>query len=658
MAKEIYLIGVGPDGRDSLTGSTLKLLGDCHLIIGGKRVISQFEDMDVPTYTMTANLRQLVGIIDRVEEAVTAGRDVRALVEGEVPSEDEDDDSGDGGFDTDDEGQEGRGEGGRRRGRRRTSPRSRGRSRGEEPQDGPEEGGTAEAAERGEGAETVSESPGGRSRRRRGRRGGSRSEAKAAGGEGEAPEKSVLDADDGPVGMTVELSGAAPEPEEEPGEERVEAASDAEAEAGVAVAIPEEDAAEGSGEPEGDTAGSVATEEEVAESAGAEGTQDEPAEESDRKTVTRIAVLASGDPNFYGLSKFLLERFKKEEVRIIPNVSAVQLAFSAIKEPMNDAAITSSSGRNVDRLLRVVRQNAKVGIFTDKRRSPRAVARLLLKHHIEAQCYVCQDLGTPRERIIMGSLEDIAEKNFSPLSIMILFKSVTEEPQEAGREAAKGAEAEAGKQRRAARGNNLREMPAQLAPKYELVTSLGIPDDLLAARPEKIMRAEMRVIVLSKLRVEKGSRVWDVGAGAGALSVEAARVANEGEVFAVERDFSQIRNIYENIKGMGVGNVTVMEGDIEELAPGLPEPDRIFIGGCGGRMKNVLEVCLKRLKPEGTMVINATTLDALTDVQQTLATHRLKHEMVIVNISRTVERGGLEYFEGFNPGYLITTVKD
>jgi precorrin-6Y C5,15-methyltransferase (decarboxylating) len=315
-----------------------------------------------------------------------------------------------------------------------------------------------------------------------------------------------------------------------------------------------------------------------------------------------------------------------------------------------------------------VRQNGKIGIFTDKRRSPRAVAKLLLKHNMEARCYVCQDLGTPRERIIMGTLDEISKKNFSPLSIMILFKQVDETveapaPQgererQSGREGRGERGGERGDNRKRGRGDLKEIPPPGRAPKYELVTGLGIPDEMLAARPEKIMRAEMRVIVLSKLQLKAGSKMWDVGAGCGALSVEAARVANEGEVFAVERDFAQIRNIYENIKEFGLSNVTVIEGDIEQMAAGLPEPDRIFIGGCGGRMSEVLGACLKRLKPGGMLVVNASTLDSLTDIQQILKENRLQHEMVIVNLSRTVERGGLEYFEGFNPGYLITTRKD
>jgi hypothetical protein len=79
MAKEIFLIGVGPEGRESLHGKTLELIQGCHLIIGGKRVITQFEDLGIPTYAMSSNLRQLVEVIDSAEAAVTEGRDVREV---------------------------------------------------------------------------------------------------------------------------------------------------------------------------------------------------------------------------------------------------------------------------------------------------------------------------------------------------------------------------------------------------------------------------------------------------------------------------------------------------------------------------------------------------------------------------------------------------
>lgn len=629
MAKEIYLIGVGPEGRASLTGRTLDLIRGCHLIVGGRRIVTQFEDLGIPTYAMSSNLRQLADVIDGAAAAVAEGRDVQeafARRPAGGPEEALADEEGD--PDDDEAVAEGDGEerGPRRRGRRRPSPRSRGRGGR-----GGGGGGDDRRAEGREGDAAPGDAPGGD-------------------GPGEVPETSVLDADDPTVAFSVELQGPLAEPEEE----------EEDAAGGVALdfapgeAAPEAPAAEGS------------------EATGVEAPRERrlPA---DAAAVARITVLASGDPNLYGLSKFLLERFKREEITIIPHVSAMQLAFAAIKEPLNDAAITTASGRNVDRLLRVVRQNAKVGIFTDKRRSPRAVARLLTKHGIEARCYVCQDLGSPRERIIMGSLDEIGKKNFSPLSVMILFKAAEEAPAapapQGGREGynregnreAQAREPQRGDRpdqgRRSAPG--LKEIPPPgRVPKYDLVTGLGIPDEMLAARPEKMMRAEMRVIVLSKLGLTRTSRMWDVGASSGALSVEAARVAHDGEVFAIERDFAQIRNIYENIKEFGVANVTVIEGDIEALAAGLPEPDRIFVGGCGGRMSAVLEACLKRLKPQGTLVINATTLDSLTEVQQLLKAQRLRHDMVIVNLSKTVERGGLEYFEGFNPAYLITTRKD
>ncbi len=658
MAKEIYLIGVGGDGRDTLVPKTLKIIQDSHLVVGGKRVISQFEDLGMPTYAMTANLRQLVDVIEKAETAVMEGREVtlpaprtdggddREITEDEEGGEDEvkarDGNTSDEEKETDAEGGENKGRG-RRRGRRRTSPRSRGRAR----QEGDEATGDDNATGDDQGdADKKASRP-------------SRASEKKADDTGEkkdVPETSVIDADDKSVSLSVPVRE---ENQEEASEEApVDTAADAATETATGVA-----------EAQAEEKAEKKEEQEAPGTAKADAAAKKPEEEKkgDASAVARIVILASGDPNFYGLSKFLLERFKKEEITIVPHVSAMQLAFAAIKEPMNDAAITSSAGRNVDRLIRVVRQNAKVGIFTDKRRSPRAVAKLLRKHDIEAQCYVCQDLGTDRERIIMGTLEEITRKNFSPLSIMVLFKQVDESVVEADaapqRSEGRGRRSRGGRDGGRDNGgrdtSDLKEMPPPTqVPKYELVTSLGIPDEMLAARPENMMRAETRVIVLSKLQLKEKSRLWDVGAGAGALSVEAGRVAHGGEVFSVERDFAQIRNIYENIKGFGLSNVTVMEGDIEELAKGLPKPDRIFIGGCGGKMKDVVTLCLDNLETGGIMCINATTMEALTEVQMVLKEKRLKHNMVIINISATVERSGLEYFEGFNPAYLVTTVKD
>ncbi len=122
--------------------------------------------------------------------------------------------------------------------------------------------------------------------------------------------------------------------------------------------------------------------------------------------LKRLVVLASGDPNFFGIAEYLTTKLGKAAVEIAPNVSAMQLAFARIKESWDDAVLVSVHSRPVEDIIETVRSSNKIGIFTDDRHTPDKIARLLLKHGIEnCRAYVCQDLGGQKEHIISTHLD-------------------------------------------------------------------------------------------------------------------------------------------------------------------------------------------------------------------------------------------------------------
>ncbi|MGH7966879.1 MAG: precorrin-6Y C5,15-methyltransferase (decarboxylating) subunit CbiT, partial [Candidatus Binatia bacterium] len=145
--------------------------------------------------------------------------------------------------------------------------------------------------------------------------------------------------------------------------------------------------------------------------------------------------------------------------------------------------------------------------------------------------------------------------------------------------------------------------------------SPGIPDHLFVQRkPEHglITKAEVRVLSLARLALSETDTVWDIGAGSGAVAIEAALLAPQGRVVAVEKNAGDVAIIRQNLEQFKVSNVTVIAGRAPQVLHDLTSaPDAVFIGGSGGEMTEVIQVSLARLSDGGRLVINAVTIDNL-----------------------------------------------
>lgn len=138
----------------------------------------------------------------------------------------------------------------------------------------------------------------------------------------------------------------------------------------------------------------------------------------------RAVVLASGDPGFYGIARFLIKTLGKERITILPAPSAMQEAFARIKEPWDDALLLSVHGRSQEGLVSAVRAHDKVALFTDSTNSPPAIARALLAAGIHGYvAYVCENLGAPEERVRTFALPALAAAtDIAPLNTLILLR--------------------------------------------------------------------------------------------------------------------------------------------------------------------------------------------------------------------------------------------
>jgi precorrin-6Y C5,15-methyltransferase (decarboxylating) len=341
-----------------------------------------------------------------------------------------------------------------------------------------------------------------------------------------------------------------------------------------------------------------------------------------------IVILASGDPLFYGTARFLCDRLGKDRFEVTPHVSSMQLAFARVKESWDDAYLTSLATQPLDLVAEKARTATKVGLFTSDEAPPKAVAQALLDRGIDYfTAYVCENLGSPDECVTQGDLEEVASQQFSPLNVMILVRKP-----------------------------GVPDRPAAMVGKR----LFGNPDEaFLQSQPKRglLTPAEVRSIALAELDIGPSSIVWDVGAGSGSMSIEAAQVAAAGSVYAIEMDPEDYALIAANAERFGMTNLIPVLGQAPDAWKGLPEPDAIFVGGTGRLIRGLVEQAFERLKPGGRLVANVGSIDNLAEVRKVLHKAAGDTKVLMVNISRGNDQLDRLRFESLNPTFLIAAVR-
>lgn len=343
----------------------------------------------------------------------------------------------------------------------------------------------------------------------------------------------------------------------------------------------------------------------------------------------RVVVLTTGDPLFYGLARFLCNQMGKELFEVVPNVSSMQLAFARVKESWDEAYLANLAVVELDRVVGKIRKTEKAGLFTTEDVTPARLAKELLTHGIDYFiAYVCENLGSPDERVTQGELNELVDQDFGPLNVVILVRKpgVPDRPESMAGQRLFG---------------NPDEMFLQSQPKRGLLT----PRDV-------------RTIALSLLDLGRSSIVWDVGAGSGSVSIEAARLAAEGTVFAIEMEPQDHQLIIENAERFGVDNVRPALGQAPEVWSDLPDPDAVFIGGAGRAVAGIAAQALARLKPRGRLVINLNSIDNLSAVLAKLKPVSADIAVRMINLAEATTQLESLRFESSNPTFLISLVKD
>ena len=343
------------------------------------------------------------------------------------------------------------------------------------------------------------------------------------------------------------------------------------------------------------------------------------------KEKKRIVVIASGDPGYHGIARYLIKHLGKEAIEIIPNITTFQAAFAKIKESWDDALLVSSHGRPLPRLASLLRKHRKIGLLTDEKNTPGAIARYILEKDPSLKTttvFIVEQLGAQGEKVRKYLLKNVINKTFSSLNAMIFFPPAPTAEEE-------------------------REM------------HLGIPDTLFSHQGGLITKEDIRIFTLAKLHLPREGVFWDVGSGSGSVAIEAALLSPDLTIYAVEKHEKRVRDINKNIKKFGViGEVTPLLGEAPGILKGLPRPHRIFIGGTEGQLLPILRHCKRALLPSGKIVINAATLETVNATVSFFDRANWFSTVTLLNISKMKKIGTQKRFQPLNPIFVIEGSQD
>jgi precorrin-6Y C5,15-methyltransferase (decarboxylating) len=219
----------------------------------------------------------------------------------------------------------------------------------------------------------------------------------------------------------------------------------------------------------------------------------------------------------------------------------------------------------------------------------------------------------------------------------------------------------------AGEGENLRQLSAAQAAGLEFAAlNLGLaevpePSRLLPGLSDEAMPSGLhtkwpvRACSLAGLRLHAGARLWDVGAGSGAVAIEASARLPRGSVWAVERHPDRVAAMRQNIRAAKAWQVRVVCGQAPQALAGLPQPDRIFLGG--GLDQGLLPELCSSLAPGGRLVANVVLLSSLNRCLETFRELGWAAEVSQVQASVAKPLAGDLRLTAQNPVFILAADK-
>lgn len=351
---------------------------------------------------------------------------------------------------------------------------------------------------------------------------------------------------------------------------------------------------------------------------------------TDAASWQRAVVVMTGDVGLFSGARRLVKALSgnaQVDVRVIPGISSASYLAARLARPWQDWRFASAHGVACDIVAEAGRAGELFLVTSGGEDPSRLSGELVQAGFGDARVTVAERLSYPDERITCATASEIAGQTFDDLNVMLI-------------EFAVGAGSPAGASRAA-------------SSRWPYASS-GIPDELFIRGDVPMTKQEVRAVALAKLRLTATDTVWDVGAGTGSVSIEAALVARAGSVWAVERNATGVRLIRENADAFGCGNVHAVPGVAPEALAKLPVPDAVFVGGSAGELPSIVEAALEK-NSQVRLCVPCVTIETLTEACALLSGSRFKgFEACQVSAARAEAVGSHHLMKAQNPVFLVS----
>lgn len=328
-----------------------------------------------------------------------------------------------------------------------------------------------------------------------------------------------------------------------------------------------------------------------------------------------IGVLVSGDTGFFSITKTLEDKLSNNcNIEVICGISSLQYFCSKTGNSYENMKIVSLHGRE-NSILGAISYNPKVFVLTGGNNKADAVCRSLMDNGLgELKVSAGENLSMPNERIIKGTVREFSEYSFDDLTVLLIEND-----------------------------NYVNHY-------------LPLKDSDFIRGDVPMTKEEVRCVTLSKLAIEPCDVVYDIGAGTGSVAIEIARKAYDGYVYAIEQKEEGVALINQNRCKLGGYNVCVIQGNAPQAFLKLPKPDKAFIGGSSGNMKEIVHLLTEK-NPNIKLVANAITLETLNEAVTAFKKHDFIADIVCINVSVSKKVGEYHMMNAINPVYIITATR-
>ena len=305
----------------------------------------------------------------------------------------------------------------------------------------------------------------------------------------------------------------------------------------------------------------------------------------EQEKKTRCTVLFSGDTGFYSGAKKLADILKKDgyEVQIFPGISSVIYLAAKLGKSWEDAKILSMHGRSQN-FIHVVANHEKTFLILGKSAGKEICEKLKYYHLEQVTVSVGNHLSYPDEEIVIKKGNELQAEDFGDLTTILIEN-----------------------------------------PKPEKRTGIHLADEELIRGSVPMTKEEVRTVSIAKLKLTKDAVIYDVGAGTGSVSIEAALQGENLRVYAIEKN-----------------------------PEALEMPTHAFIGGSTGQLKEIIQ-CIKKKNPDVRIVINAISLETVKEAMEAMEEGLLADpEIIQLNVAKSKKLGRYHMMTGLNPIYIIS----